>query len=233
MSEAPAVAPAASLATYPARLIESSVSEFAKVLPPSLPPEKFARWGLSVLRNGLSPGTTDQQRKTMAAWQRVLAPDNEAGRLSVMSALMDCASLGLEPGRTYHLVPYAGIVTGITDYKGEVQLIANARKDTHVIAVLVREGDRFEYQGAAREPLHEIDPFSGKPAGPVQGGYAYTMTRGQVSSLVLAMGDAEFGKHQDKGGPAWGAWPEAMRLKTLVHQLRKFVPWSAERLWAE
>jgi hypothetical protein len=26
----------------------------------------------------------------------------------------------------------------------------------------------------------------------------------------------------------WNEWPESMRLKTLVHQLRKWVPWSAE-----
>src|SRR5215831_9008905 len=131
MTDAPTIAGTVDLVAAPSRLISEGVDEFRRVLPPTLPPEKFARWGLNVLKNGLA----SSDRKQVEAWQRVLS--SEAGRLSVMSALMDCAALGLEPGRTYHLVPFGGTVTGITDYKGEIQLIDNARKYTHVIAALV------------------------------------------------------------------------------------------------
>jgi len=209
-------------------IINASITEFAKLLPPSLPPEKFARWGLSVLRAGVNPGTTEQQRKTAEQWARVLAPGNEAGRLSVMSALMDCASLGLEPGREYHLVPFGGTVSGITDYKGEVRLITNARKDTLVVAQLVRAGDQFEFHGPHCFPEYRGMPFSDAE---VEGGYAFTLTAGELSSMVITMGRAEFDKHEARGGPIWKQWRDAMQRKTLVHQVRKLVPWSPERQW--
>jgi phage RecT family recombinase len=209
----------------PARLIEASVGEFAKVLPSFITPEKYARWGLSVIRKGLGGGMTEQAAKQREAWQRVLGC--EPGRLSLMSALMDCASLGLEPGRTYHLVPFGSEITGMTDYKGEIELVYRAMRQP-VIAMLVRQADKYEPQGPNTPPYHKYEAFTDR--GPIIGGYAYAQFAPNVYSLVAEMSEADFLKHRDKAKTktVWDEWPEDMRLKTLIRRLRKWVPWSVE-----
>lgn len=210
----------------PAQLIEASLTEFAKLLPPAVTPDKFGRWALTVLKKGLA------DERQAAAWARVLDSGNAAGLASVMSALMDCATLGLEPGREYHLVPFGSTVTGITDYKGEVRLITNARPCS-VIAQLVRKCDEFAMTGANVPPRHDADWFDDEARGPVIGGYAYVAYPGGEYSLVIRMSALEFEKHKAKAKikTVWEEWPEAMQLKTLVHPLRKWVPWAAERMW--
>jgi recombination protein RecT len=216
----------------PYALIEASKAEFGKLLPASIGPEKFARWGLTVLRNGLASPVPSQRE----SWARVI--DSEEGKLSLMTALMDCASLGLEPGRTYHLVPFrnkqgGAEVTGITDYKGEIELIGNA--GGIVIAELVREKDQFYWRGASTIPDHMFEPFD-DDRGDVIGGYAYLINPGgSLASKVVHMSAAEFAKHAAASKTAgrddspWKLWRESMQLKTLVHELRKWVPWAVER----
>lgn len=186
---------------------------FASVLPAHIGAEKYTRWALTLLK-----------RDDLAQVART-----DSGRLSIMSALMDCASLGLEPGRTYHLVPFKGVVTGIVDYKGEVQLIWNAVQRP-VVASLVYAKDDFAIRGANVPPLHEGDWFNPDGRGEVRGGYSYVDYGQQLYSMVVYMSEADFLKHRAKAATkgVWDEWPEAMRLKTLVHQLRKWVPWSAE-----
>lgn len=194
-------------------MIEQMTPEFAKVLPAHLGAEKYTRWALTLLK-----------RPELAQAART-----DEGRLSIMGALLDCATLGLEPGRTYHLVPYKGVVTGIIDYKGEVQLIWNAVQRP-VVASLVYSKDTFLMTGANTPPHHEGDWFSPEGRGEVVGGYAYVDYGNLLYSMVIRMSETEFAKHRAKAQTknVWDEWPEAMRLKTLVHQLRKWVPWSAE-----
>lgn len=193
-------------------MLTAQAGEFAKILPAHVGAERFIRWALTVLR-----------RPDLQAVMQ-----SSAGQLSVMSALMDCASLGLEPGRTYHLLPFKGIVTGVTDYKGEIQLITNASPAASVVAMLVREKDDFHLTGANIPPVHEADWFGDR--GDITGGYAYVDYGGRCS-LVVRMSEADFGKHRAKAQTkaVWDEWPEPMRVKTLIHQLRKTEPWSAER----
>jgi len=221
VSEVATVEEAAGQVQAPARLIEAMAPEFGKLLPAVIGQEKFARWALTVLRKGLG------DPKQAEAWARVLDPRNEAGRLSVISAFMDAASLGLEPGREYHLVPFGNTVTGITDYKGEIRLITNARPCS-VIAMLVHQADELHLTGANIPPVHNAEWFADR--GPVIGGYSYVDYGHGEYSLVTRMSEADFLKHREKAKTknVWDEWPEPMRLKTLVHQTRKMVPWSAE-----
>lgn len=234
MTEGQTVAQAAQDASLPA-LIKASTGQFAQVLPAHLGAERYARWGLSVVRKALTGGGTDQAEKTRQAWLKVM--DSEAGRLSVLAALMDCASLGLEPGREYHLVPFGGIVTGITDYKGEIRLISNANPSWPVVAMLVHAKDSLHMVGANVPPVHDADWFGQR--GGIVGGYAYQQMSGGLCSMVVRMAEHpdpddptadSFAHHKAKARSqaVWDEWPEAMRLKTLVHQLRKWVAWSAE-----
>ena len=222
MSDQPGQVEVAAVPARARQLVELSVGEFGKVLPPQVSQDKFARWALTSLNKGLmSPD--DRQRE---AWGKVLG--HEPGRLSVLGAFMDAASLGLEPGREYHLVPFAGLVTGITDYKGEIKLITNAERCS-VVARLVRKADTFAMVGANVPPRHEAEDWFGD-RGEVVGGYAYVDYGGERYSLVILMSEADFLHHKAKAKTAkvWDEWPESMRLKTLVHAVRKMVPWSAE-----
>ena len=211
MSDQQTVSGAVEQVTAAPKMISPEV--FAQVLPRHVGAEKYTRWCLTLLKD---PKLAEVAR-------------TDAGRLSIMSALMDCASLGLEPGRTYHLVPFKGTVTGIVDYKGEVQLVWNAVQRP-VVASLVYSKDDFAVRGANVPPLHEGDWFAEDGRGVIQGGYAYVDYGQQLYSLVVYMSEADFLRHKAKAATkgVWDEWPEAMRLKTLVHQLRKWVPWSAE-----
>ena len=205
------VVQAAELATVAPKMI--SPDTFAQVLPAHIPPEKYTRWALTLMRD---PKMIEVAR-------------TEQGRLSIVTALMDCASLGLEPGRTYHLVPFGGQVEGIRDYKGEIELIWRAVQRP-VIASLVYSRDTFAMTGGNNPPTHEGDWFAEEGRGHVVGGYAYVDYGQQLYSMVVRMTEADFLKHRAKAKTknVWDEWPEAMRLKTLVHQLQRWVPWSAE-----
>lgn len=185
---------------------------FAQVLPAHVGAEKYTRWALTLLK-----------RDDLAQ-----AAKTDAGRLSIMSALLDCASLGLEPGRTYHLVVFGGTVTGIVDYQGEIQLINNAQRCA-VVAQLVRAKDDFAMIAANMPPRHDTPDWFGD-RGDIVGGYAYVDFGASLYSQVVHMSEADFLKHRGKAKTknVWDEWPEAMRLKTLVHQLQRWVPWSAE-----
>jgi recombination protein RecT len=205
------VAQAAELATIAPRMLDES--RWADVLPAHIGASKFQRWALALVQR---PDIMEAARTPQ-------------GQLSIVTALLDAATLGLEPGREYHLVPYKGIVKGITDYKGEVKLIWNAVQRP-VIASLVYSKDDFAMTGANIPPRHEADWFAEEGRGAIIGGYAYVDYGGGLYSLVIRMTEAEFRRHREKAQTknVWDEWPEAMRLKTLVHQLRKWVPWSAE-----
>jgi recombination protein RecT len=227
MSEAPTVTGALEQVSGAQRMIDAA--NFAARLPQNLPAEKFQHWAVHLLSR---PELVEVAR-------------TDAGRLSIIKALMDCASLGLEPGREFHLVPFSlkdehnikqpPIVVGITDYKGEIRLITNARRCS-VIAQLVRKGDTFYMRAANAPPLHEPPDASTNAEAwfdtsrPVIGGYAYCAYPGDEYSMVIRMSEQEFLHHRAKARTTnvWDEWPEAQRLKTLAHQLRKWVPWSAE-----
>jgi len=217
------VAQAAELATIAPRMLDES--RWADVLPAHIGPARFQRWALTLMQR---PDLIEVTKTPM-------------GQLSITTALLDCASLGLEPGRTFHLVVFGGrekdgtpkpkTVTGITDYKGEVELIWRAVQRP-VIASLVYSKDDFAMTGANIPPRHDADWFDPEGRGEVVGGYAYVQLGDGICSLVVRMTEAEFLHHKAKSlsreGRVWDEWPEPMRLKTLVHQLRKWVPWSAE-----
>ncbi len=217
----------------PEQLIKAELASFGRVLPASISKDMFGTWAVNMLAKALASPDEKQLRN----WTRVLDPANGAGLTSVIVALKECAELGLRPGKEYHLVPYGGTVTGITDYHGEVRLITN-HEPCSVIARLVRSMDKFAMIGANIPPRHEFDPYGAR--GPVTGGYAYVAYPGDRYSLVAYLPKSadepdrdSLDKHQAKAGTQaiWGQWYEAMALKTLVHMVRDFVPWSAERRW--
>ena len=195
------------------KMLEKYRDDFATLLPSHLPAAKFVRWSLGYLR---------QADKGLAA-----ALQTSNGQISALVALMDAARLGLEPGVTYHLVPFAGIVTGIIDYKGDVELIARAGGT--VFADTIYSKDDFDYSPPG-DLIHKANRRASR--GELEGAWAYATYQGQ-SSRIVVMFEPEMKAHEAAARGRDSLWQkdrDRAYLKSAVHELRKWVPWSAEWL---
>lgn len=207
--------------------------DFQLVLPTHVKVEQFVRWCQGVVRR-------DENVAKVA--QRNFG--------SLMAALLDCARLGLEPGETYHLVPFGNTIVGISDYKGLIELIFRAGAVSSVKVEVVRKNDlepdpddqtpdwpngrpRFLWQPSEMDrPHHSPDWFSKR--GDLIGAYAYAVMKdGSISQVILMNVDEieevkAVSKTAKKADSPWNKWPDRMFKKTVIRQLCKFVPTSAE-----
>lgn len=175
---------------------------------------------------------------------------------SLMQAASECARLGLVPGDTFHFVPfkdknqgYRPVITGIVDYRGEIDMIYRAGGVVSVHAQVVRKNDQFAWRpNVMTLPMHEIGGDQAQPGlgdqadrGPLTGAYAYARMRDGGYSEPIVMGRSEIRKHwaAAKTKDFWGDWPEGgdpkegpwtpdMWLKTVLHKLYDRVPHSQE-----
>jgi recombination protein RecT len=200
----------------PGALVAQYKSDFSLVLPSHLQADQWVRVAQGSLRR-------DPKLARVAL----------ANPGSLLSALLRCAHLGLEPGDTFHLVPFGNEVVGITDYTGEIELIYRAGAIAKVEAQVVYSKDVFEYRpGEMDRPQHEVDWFGDR--GELIGVYAYGVFHSGAVSRVVVMSKADIDQvkavsktARQKDSP-WQVWPDRMWLKTVVKQLRKWVPSSAE-----
>lgn len=205
----------------PGALLTQYKSDFATVLPSHLLP-KVDTWVRT------AQGLLRRDQKLAAA-----AAQNPG---SFLAAMLECARLGLEPGDTFHLVPFGGKINGITDYTGEIELIYRAQAVSSVKAEVVYSKDRFRYSPDMERPEHEVDWFSDR--GEMIGAYAYGVMKDGATSRVVVMNRVEIEKVRDvnalnknpKGDNPWAKWTDRMWLKTVVKQLAKWVPSSPEYL---
>jgi recombination protein RecT len=200
-------------------VIEQYRNIFAEVLPSHIKPETWVRVAQGALRK-------DDRLAAAAA----------GNPQSLVSALLDAARRGLEPGtEQYYLVAYGSEVTGIPGYQGEIELIYRAGAVSSVIAEVVHAGDKFHYQPGMDRPIHEID-WDADDRGPLRLVYAYAVMKDGSTSRVVVMNKATVMRHKavsrgaDSSSSPWQKWPESMWLKTAVHELQKWVPTSAEYL---
>ena len=145
---------------------------------------------------------------------------------TVLVALLDCRRFGAILGTEYHIVPFKGMATGIADYKLEIRLMANAGWIT--TADLVYQDDHFQIVGGSIDHQRDYKASRGEAIAV----YAYAMKDGQRSRVVVL--DAEqvqrhLAMSRAADGLAATFW-ESWWLKAAVHELAKWVPWSAERL---
>lgn len=203
-------------ALTPAEVVAQYRDHFASVMPSHVNPVAWTRLAQGALRR-------DSKLAQVAA--------KNPG--SLMSALMDAARLGLEPGSDeFYLVPFGDEVTGIVGYQGEVELIWRAGAVASIKCEVVHEKDHFVYDSSMERPEHRPDWFGDR--GPMIGVYAFAvMSNGATSRVVvLSKSDVERAKavSRSSGSPSspWSKWPEAMWRKTAIHELSKWVPTSSE-----
>jgi len=161
----------------------------------------------------------------------------QADQLSIISAVMDAARLGLEIGRECHLVPFYDSKSKktmcqlIPDYKGIIKLMVNAGVKS-VDARVVREGDLFEVQyGSTPYIQHEPKLGSQEPR-KVVAYYSVAHMGRDVPPKVEVMEpwevDAIRNRSKAKDHGPWKTDPEEMGKKTVVKRMGKQIPQSPE-----
>jgi phage RecT family recombinase len=81
---------------------------------------------------------------------------------SLFDAILNISACGLSLSpvkRQAYLVPMDGQVNLQVSYMGFVDLAVESGAVSRVRAEIVRDGDKFEYQGMNKEPLHAFNPF--------------------------------------------------------------------------
>ena len=216
-TDTPTTQALAKVDSRPDSLLDRYRADFSLVLPTHINGDQWVRVAQGVLRRNRDVARIAQ---------------NNPG--SFLFAMLDCARLGLEVGDTYHLVPFGKEIVGIKDYKGELELVYRAGAVRSVVAEIVYENDPFEYDTRSPEPPAHKPKWFGGDRGRMVGGYAYAhMIAGGISRVVL-MDEAMFNRHKAESKTAsrkdslWNKWTESAWLKTLVHELKKWVPTSPE-----
>lgn len=227
----------------PRGLIEQYSGDFATVLPSHIRPETWVRVAQGALKKGKKQGQFFELE--------IAASNNPA---AFLSALLDAARQGLEPGtEQYYLTPRKVNgrleILGMRGYQGEIELIYRAGAVSSVIVEVVKDRDVFiwtpgrvdpqgRWQGPMERPYHEVDWFA-EDRGELRGVYAYAVMRDGATSKVVVLNRADieriksFAQGTDSKFSPWNTSTEAMWLKSAAHQLQKWVPTSAEYLTSQ
>lgn len=206
----------------PEQVIQNYADDFGMVLPSHVNPDHFIRLAQSALRR--NPDLKSAASKDVG---------------SFLAALLDCARYGLEPGDTYHLVPFGNKVVGIKDYSGEIELMYRTGRISAVKCEVVYERDHFRWNPTTMDrPEHEADWF-GDDRGAMVGVYAYAELIGGATTRVVVLNRKDIAdiravsKTADRADGMWVKWPDRAWRKSAVHQLWNWVPKSAEYLTSD
>ncbi len=185
-------------------------AEIATALPSIMTPDRFLRVALTTL-------------------QKVPKLQN-CSQASLCQALLDCASLGLEPdNRRAHLIPYGQNVQLIVDYKGVVELILRNGDVRKIYAEIVHENDEFEFD-RGEVTKHLID-YSRDDRGKAIAAYCIaTLKSGETTATVMTVKEINAIRDKAKAGKS-GPWVDhwgEMAKKTVFKRLAKWLPMTPE-----
>ncbi len=153
--------------------------------------------------------------------------------VSLISAVMQCAQLGLEPdnilGHAY-LVPFNKKVQIIVGYRGIMRLARNSDQVEAIEARAVYEDDAFEFRYgdiSARYLRHK--PTEQAKVGKLRAAYAIARFKGggEVWEVILPRDVAKAkaaSKSSSRGDSPWKLYEEQMWRKTAVRRLEPFLP---------
>lgn len=159
---------------------------------------------------------------------------------SVLCALIDCATLGLEPSTPLglaYLVGYKNSKTGKTDcqlivgYKGFVQLAYQSGDVSSIYAHEICEHDEWDYElGTNKRLFHK--PAMGD-RGPIVAFYAVVkLQHGGTDFAIMSVNEVRAIQQASPSGgsDAWKSHFGEMGKKTAIRRLMKTTPMSTERL---
>ncbi len=195
--------------------------EIANALPVAIKPERLMRLAITAVRSNPALGAADPY--------------------SFLGALMQAAQLGLEPntplGQAY-LIPYRGVVQLQIGYQGYMVLCYRSGMFKMIYAHPVYAEDEFYYSSGLHETLTH-NPADVQTGDPLKYYAIYHTVNGGYGISVWSRDRIE--RHRDKYSEAWRAfkagrikttpWSEffdSMAIKTVIKDLLKFAPKSAE-----
>lgn len=146
---------------------------------------------------------------------------------SVALALRQCAQVGLDIGRTAHLVPYGQTATFVPDYKGLIELAVATGKVVSIRTRCVYEGEAFEYHETAGGPEIRHVPRLAGAGGRIVGAYAIADLRfGRWKVEWMTADEIEAIRGKSK---SWAKGPlqDWYARKTVVRRLCKTLPSNA------
>lgn len=195
--------------------------------------EQYRRDFTTVLPSHVKAGTWVRLAQGVLRRDKNLAQVAQRNPGSFMSALLECARLGHEPGtESFYLVPFGSEVQGVEGYRGVVERIYRAGAVASVKAEIVRADDEFHFTPDMDKPAHTVDWFGDR--GDIIGAYAYAIFKDGTTSKVVVINRqyiAQVKKESrgsDKPSSPWTKWPEQMVLKTVAKRLEPWVPTSTE-----
>ena len=196
----------------------------------------------------VSPDNVKAERmmRLMANAIRTTPKLGQCDPLTLLGAMMTCASLGLEPntvlGHAY-LIPFENRKKGVTEvqlvlgYKGMVDL---ARRSGHVVNIhadVVYKADEFSFEYGSNQHLKHVP--AGERSKPTHAYCHAKLTDGEAFIVlpyaeVLKVRDASQGyktavKYGKKDSP-WIAHEHQMARKTAVRALFNELPISVEKV---
>lgn len=194
------------------QLLHTNSKSLVAALPKQIGVERFSRIVMTSVT--LTPGLLD------------CSPN------SLLSAVLTCAQLGLEPDgvrNMAHLVPFGKKVTFIPGYMGLMDMAMRSGKFRNIEAHIVYAQDEFDY-------AHGSNPFiSHKPAyeradrGEQIAAYCIAFFKdGGFQFRVMPMGEIYKIRDRSPAGRA-GPWVtdfDAMALKTIIRHTVKYLPSS-------
>lgn len=202
----------------PVGMVNQYAPTLGKILPAHLSVDTFVR---------LAHGALRRSPELMHA-----ATNNPQ---SFLSAVMDAARLGHEPGTQHYYLTVRGKghnaqVVGIEGYQGIVDRMYRAGGVTVVRGNVVRANDRFQWDGHS-VPHHDADWFASEAdRGGLVGVYMYALAPSGENYRPVVMGRDEVMRHRAAAATTmvWDAWETSMWLKTAARELEKWTPATAE-----
>lgn len=191
--------------------------QMAMALPKSLTADRLARIVLTEIRKTPALQNCDQ--------------------MSFFGAVMQCASLGLEPGSALghcYLLPYGKTCQLIIGYRGMIDLARRSGQIVSLSAYVVHEADEFHYELGLHPDIHHV-PSPSADRGAVTFIYAVAVLKdGGVQFEVMSRAEVEAVRKRSKAGKS-GPWVtdwDAMAKKTVIRRLFKYLPVSVEAVRA-
>lgn len=207
--------------TIAALLTDPSIkAQMALALPKHMTADRLARIALTEVRKVPALARCDQT--------------------SFLGAIMQCASLGLEPGGALghaYLLPFENRKKGTTEvqfivgYRGMIDLARRSGQIVSIEARTVHAADKFRV-ALGLEPKLEHEPaWEADDRGPLRFVYAVAKLHGGgVQFDVMSRAEIEKVRAQSKAGQSvpWVSHFDEMAKKTVIRRLFKYLPVSIE-----
>lgn len=198
-------------------LLDKSWDRMAAVMPKHMSPERMYQLAISTINQ--TPKLAQCQPAT------------------VLSCLMKCSALGLEPsavdglGRAY-ILPYKTTATLIVGYRGMIDLARRSGQIKSINCHAVYKGDTFEYSLGLNEDLKHV-PNDACEKTPDNLTHVYVVchfTNGGYQLDVMTKKEVEKirARSMSKNNGPWVTDYEAMAKKTVIRRAAKTWPMSVE-----